>query len=268
MSSPRVLDVTPTALRRLEALGPPGALVLSVCFGLDPEVADAATRAGYARDRLDEAARRLEPELPEEEETALHAALRELRHAVVAAVESWPGLRGIAAFADGEGDVLLFRLRQPPVGLLKAAFRERPLIGPLLEAGPGPSWGVLVVDRTGVAVFRGSESALVEVASVRDGVGADPCAMLAAADRRQRFDHLAVIASAETWGQVEACLDQGLRDRLAGHLLEDLPRPSAERVLDRVRPLVAEADRVREAAAWARLEERLADDGRATLPPF
>ncbi|HVW48340.1 MAG TPA: hypothetical protein VHA76_14890 [Solirubrobacterales bacterium] len=138
MNGPRVLEVGPVGLRRLERLAPPGALVLSVCFGLDPEPPGAATRVDYARGRLDEAARMLEHEVIEEEETALHAAVRELREAVVPAVETGRGLRGVAAYADGEGDVLVFGLRTPPARPLQAAFREEPLLEPLLEGGPGP----------------------------------------------------------------------------------------------------------------------------------
>ena len=162
------------------------------------------------------------------------------------------------------------------------AFRERPAIEPLVEALPGPSWGVALVSRKHGRIFRGNDVALAEVGDVEDAVhrrhaqggwsqarfqrgiekevkdhAEHVCDLLFALHRRRPFDRLVVAGPAEMWPVVDAGLHPYLRERLAGHVAINVEHCSAEEVLEHVRGLMAKERERREREAIERLQEGL-----------
>jgi peptide chain release factor subunit 1 len=234
-----------------------GTRVLSVYLRLDlPEAPTARARESELEARMDEAEKHLWEKVEGAGEMrALGACVERTRRLLDGVDTSDPSLHAIAIFCEDGGEPVAYALRRRPDFNLAADFRAGPVLEPLIEALPGPSWGVAVVSRNRSRVLSGTETGLVEVGEVEDPRRV--CDLLFALHRRRPFERLAIIGVPETWPLVESSLHPYLRERLAGHLDVDVERASAGEVLDRLRELMAEDRRHRQHLAFERLEEGL-----------
>jgi peptide chain release factor subunit 1 len=265
----------------LEELGKAGAggSVLSVFVRLDlPEVPTERTREEELASRLEEAEAKLRAELGE------GADLDDLFGRVRAALDGVgfedPGIHGVGAVCPADGEPRAYALRRRPSFDVACSLRDGPALEPLVEALPGPAWGVAAIDRHHGRLFRGGDLGLVEVDEVEDDVhrwhhqggwsqsryqrGIEKethdhvkhvCDRLFALHERAPFDVVAVLAPAEIFSQVEPALHPYLRERLAGHLAVDVGEESAGQIHDRLGDLFAEERRARVEAALARLRQ-------------
>lgn len=255
-----------------------GAAVLSVFIRLDlPQAPTERSREEELAARLDDAEHRLAADHGEENVRARFGPVRAALDGI--ALED-PGVLGVAVLAPAGGEPRGFALRRQPSFDVACSLREGPALEPLVEALPGPAWGVAAIDRHHGRIFRGGELGLVEVGEVEDDVhrwhsqggwsqsryqrGIEKetrdhvnhvCARLFALHERHPFDAVAVLAPAELWPLVEESLHPYLRERLAGHLVVDVGEESAEQVHARLGELLAGERRDRAEAALARLRQ-------------
>jgi peptide chain release factor subunit 1 len=278
-----LLPINQEELRLLERMGREGRWVLSVFLRLDrPEVPTRQTRGVELNSLLTEAAQRLRSGAEAAQLAALESCLERvgghLRDAVVGA----PTVHGVAYFCEEGGELRAYALRRRPDFDVAAAFRHGPALEPLIEAMPGPVWGVTLVSKEHGRVFRGTDTGLVEVGEVDDDVhrrhsqggwsqgryqrGIEKeskdhvgrvCDLLFALHEHQPFDHLAILGPPQILPVVESGLHPYLRERLAGQVAVDIEHASAEQVLEQVGDLMAEQRLQREREAIERLEEGL-----------
>jgi len=275
-------ELSQEELHRLGQMG--GTMVLSVYLRLDlPEPPTARAREAELEARMDEAEKHLWEKVEGAGEMrALGACVERARRLLAAVDVGDPSLHAIAIFCEDGGEPVAYALRRRPDFNLAADFRAGPALEPLVEALPGPSWGVALVSRKRGRVFRGAETGLVELGEVEDDVhrwhsqggwsqaryqrGIEKetedhvqrvCDLLFALHRRRPFERLAILGPPEMRPVVESSLHPYLRERLAGHLDVDVERASAGEVLDRLRELMAEDRRNRQHLAFERLEEGL-----------
>ncbi|HYB22865.1 MAG TPA: host attachment protein [Solirubrobacteraceae bacterium] len=130
-----------------------------------------------------------------------------------------------------------------------------PWLEPLAGILTWGDWGVALLGRGSARLFRGSPTALVEFATVRDELYRSPllgdhsrddasclieehvadhvqrvAEMLLRAHRRRAFKHLAVAAPHQLWPTIENALHSELRSRLAGLVALDLQDAPAREV--------------------------------------
>ncbi len=279
-----LLEVNQEALRRLNQIGGDGGRVLSIYLSLDPpQVPSPRIRRVQLDSRVDEAEHRLRQEINDEpSEKALSACLDRVHHGLENTVVTDHAVRAVALFCASSGELRAFGLKHRLDFSVAAAFRDGAVIEPLIEALPGPAWGVALVSRKHGRIFRGTDAALAEVGDVddavhrrhaqggwsqarfqrgiekevRDHVG-HVCERLFALHRRRPFDHLVVAGPAEMWPLVDTKLHPYLRQRLAGHIAINVEHSSAEEVLEHVHGLMAQESDRREREAIERLEEGL-----------
>lgn len=279
-----LLEVDQEALGRLNKMGGGDGRVLSIYLSLDPpQVPSPRARRVQLDSRLSEAEHQLKQEVGDGQGAReLRACLDRVRDHLNNAVVTDHSVRAVALFCESSGELRAFGLRHPPDFVVAAAFRERPAIEPLVEALPGPSWGVALVSRKHGRLFRGLDDALTEVGDVDDDVHRQHsqggwsqarfqrginkeltdhvervCDLLFAMHRRRPFDHLVVAGPAEMWPVVDAKLHPFLRERLAGHVAINVEHCSAEEVLEHVRGLMAKERERREREAIEHLQEGL-----------
>lgn len=279
-----LLEVDREALSRLSQMGHDGRRVLSIYLSPDlPQVPSARIRGAELDSQLNEVEHRLKQEIGEGPgRKALSSCLDRVRHRLENAVVTGHAVRAVAAFCEEAGELQAYGLRHPIDFVAAAAFRDKAAIEPLLEALPGPSWGVALVSRKHGRIFRGTDAALVEVSDIDDEVHrrhaqggwsqarfqrgvekeakdhvAHVCNRLFALHRRRPFDRLVVAGPAEMWPAADARLHPYLRERLAGHVAISVEHASVEEVLEHVRGLMAEESGRREREAIERLEQGL-----------
>lgn len=268
MSPSPLLEIDREELRLLDRMGAAGGDVLSVFLSLDqPEVPTGRIRETELESRLSEAETRLREENGEASAAALGSCLERVRGELGSAVVDDPGVHGAGFFCEEGGELRAYALRRAPDYVVAACFRAGPALEPLVEAMPGPSWGVALVNRKHGRVLRGNDTGLAEVGEVDDDVHrwhsqggwsqgrfqrgieketkdhvAHVCDRLFALHERRPFERVALLAPAELVPVVEGALHPYLRERLAGHVAVDLENASAEQVLEQLAGLMA-ADR-------------------------
>ncbi len=278
-----MVEADQQALRRLTENGGGPALTLSVYVSLErPEVRTPETLRLELSSRLKEAEGQLRPGVANDAAASFDASLAQARELLESVPLDDHGLRAVALFCAEGSEPLLFGLRRPLDSTLAAAFGARPAIEPMLEGLEGDSWAVALVSRKHARVFRGNDSALVEIADVDDDVhrrhsqggwaqaryqrgvekeAADHvgrvCDLLFALHERRPLDHLAIGGPEEIRPLVEEKLHPYLRERLAGRMKIDVEHSSAADVLEHMRPLGAELRRQAEQRAVERLEAGL-----------
>jgi peptide chain release factor subunit 1 len=285
-----LLEVNQEALRALNQMGEGGGRVLSVYLSMDPpQVPSPRVRRVQLDSRLSEAEHQLKLEAADGPGVKeLDACLQRVRDLLENTVVHDHGVRAVALFCVSSGELRAFGLRHPPDFTVAAAFRGRPAIEPLVEALPGPAWGVALVSRQHGRIFRGTDAALAELGDVDDAVhrrhaqggwsqarfqrGIEKevkdhvghvCELLFAMHRRRPFDRLIVAGPSEIWPVVDAKLHPYLRQRLAGHVSINVEHSSAEQVLEHVRGLMEEDHARRESEALERLRAGLGTGDRA-----
>lgn len=282
-SSAGLLEIDQDELRLLDRMGGDGRWVLSAILSLDlPEVPTGRIRAVELHSRLTEAEGQLQGDVDEPAETALESCLERVRDQLESAVVDDHDVHGVAFFCEEGGELRAYALRRAMDYAVAASFRQGPALEPLLEAMPGPSWGVALVSRKHGRVFRGSDTGLVEVGDVDDDVhrwhsqggwsqgryqrGIEKetedhvrrvCNRLFALHSRRPVEHVAVLAPAELLPRVEADLHPYLRERLAGHVAVDVENATADQVLEQVSGLMAEQRQSRRREAVEALEQGL-----------
>ncbi len=289
-----LLEIDQDELRLLDGMDGDGGWVLSVFLRLDlPEVPTRRARGVELDSRLTEAEERLRGEAGEDAPLAvLQSCLERVRTHLDEAVVDDQAVHGVGFFCAESGDPRAYALRRAPDFDVAAAFRRGPALEPLIEAMPGPVWGVALVSKEQGRVFRGSDLGLAAVGAVDDEVHrrhsqggwsqaryqrgieketADHvrrvCDLLFALHQRQAFDRILILGAPEMWPVVEANLHPYLRERLGGHLAIDFENASAEEVLKRVREVMAEERQDRERSAVERLEQGLGRGDRAVAGP-
>ena len=279
-----LLAINQEELRLLERMGGESRWVLSVFMRLDMlEVPTRLSRGVELHALLTDAAQRLRGEATEAaQRTALESCLERVGDHLRDAVVGDPTVHGVAYFCEEGGEPRAYALRRRPDFDVAAAFRHGPALEPLIEAMPGPVWGVALVSTEHGRIFRGTDTGLVEVGDVDDEVhrrhsqggwsqaryqrGIEKetkdhvghvCDRLFTLHQRQPFDHLAILGPPEILPLVESGLHPYLKERLAGHVAADVEHASAGQVLEQIGELVAEQRRRREREAIQRLEEGL-----------
>lgn len=282
-------EIDQDELRRLDRLGGADRWVLSVYLGIDPPHApDAHERQAELEARLTDAERRLRGEGVADAEPALEACLSRVREELGDVPPPDHTVRGVAVFCEDSGELRAFWIRRPPEYEAAAAFGRAPAVEPLMEALPGPRWAVGLVSRKHGRIFVGTDLALVEVGEVDDDVHrrhskggwaqarfqrgveketedhvARVCDRLFALHGHRPVDRLAIGGPAEILPLVEAELHPYLRERLAGQVEIDVEHPAADRVLERIRPLIDEERARREREAIDRVREGLGTGSRS-----
>ena len=152
---------------------------------------------------------------------------------------------------------------------------------------PG-DWGVAVVSRSAARLFRGGRQRLTEFAAVHDelhrrhaqggwsqanfqrGIEEEVALHVrGVADRllrahlRRPFEHLVIVASDELRPVIEHSLHSELMEVLAGSVEADLEHAPTADIAQAVAPVIERADRDRERALVAQLEQALGTGGAA-----
>jgi hypothetical protein len=285
--TPRIYDLAPDTARELARVAP--GPVLSIYVDLEPSrFATAPARAQQVRSLLDEAARRIRAlELDHERDIALRRDLEDvaelLREGLPAA-----GARAVALFRARRA-TLFDVVRLPRPAPARVVVGDTPYVEPLVSAGPGADWCVLLVNRRVGRIFRGKADALTEVARVEHDVHGqhdqggrsqrryeqsieneafhhvrDTLEALFRRHRFEPFDHLLVGGPHELLGVVEAELHPYLRERLAGRIELDVEHATEATVTAAAAPRIEEVEAAAEREALARLRAGVARrDGRA-----
>jgi peptide chain release factor subunit 1 len=280
-----LLEVNQEALRDLNQMRGDGGRVLSIFLSLDqPQVPSPRTRRVQLDSRLDEVEHRLRQEIEDElGEKALSAGLDRVRHILENAEVTDHSVRAVAVFCGSpDGEIRAFGLKHRPDFTVAASFSDRAAIEPLVEALPGPSWGVALVSKRHGRIFRGTDAALAELSDIDDDVhrrhaqggwsqarfqrGIEKevkdhigrvCDLLFALHRRRPFDRLVVAGPAEIWPLVDEKLHPYLRERLAGHVAINVEHSSAEEILEHVGGLMEKERKQRGREAVEGLKEGL-----------
>lgn len=264
-------------LRRLGAIGDGGRDVLSVYLDLDP--ARFPTPASRATE--------LDALLSQAQRDGAAVDAERVQRLVAQDPQLLRGGRGLAIFSCAATDTLESVTLPAPVEPL-AVLDSVPWLEPLAALVTADDWGVAALSRRGARLFRGGRRGLVEFAALSDDVHgrhrqggwsqaryrrgieravaehvAHATEQLLRAHRRRAFERLVVVAAPELWPTVERSLHAELRERLAGRVERDLEHASPEELAEAVAPVVEQAEREREQAALARLQEALARGGPA-----
>lgn len=288
-------EISQRELRHLAQLGGAGHFVLSVYLGIAPPHApDAHLRRAEIGSRMNEAERRLrEREVDgKQAQEALSSCLDRVRRELEEAPPPDHNVRAVAIFCEDGGELRAYRLRHQPDFDVAVAFRERPVVEPLVEALPGPRWAVALVSRKHGRIFAGTEFGLVEVSDIDDDVhrwhaqggwsqarfqrGIEKeeqdhvgrvCGRIFALHQGRPIDRVVVGGPKEIWPLVDAKLHPYLRARLVGHAEIDVQHSSAEQVLEHVRAVMDEERTRREREAIGRVMEGLGTGNESVAGP-
>jgi peptide subunit release factor 1 (eRF1) len=284
----KINELDPAMLRRLSAMRPRGAKVVSIYLNLDPsDFATPPARQTAIASLLDEADRRArEDGLDHDERTALREDLERARRFFEEDFSA-RGAGSVAVFACGpEGLFEAVRLPRP-LGS-EVVIDDAPAVAPLVRVGGPDALCVVLVSRRNARILRGTRDRLEEVATVADdvhgkhdqggwsqaryerGIEKEVADHLErAAERvfrswkRRAFDRLAVGATEELWPLFERHLHPYVRERFVGRFDVDVETANADRVLEAASPLLERHERAREREALDRLAQGLGGAGRA-----
>ncbi len=199
------------------------------------------------------------------------------------------GARALAIFSSVDAGILeAVRLPDPVEPM--AVVDTVPWLEPLAAMISPGDWGVAVVSRSAARLFRGGPSALTEFETIHDEVhrrhaqggwsqarfqrGIEEevavhvrrvAERLLRAHRRRQFEHFVIVASGELEPLIEHSVRRELTDVLAGTIDANLEHASAEEIVRAVASVIERAERERERALIARLEERLGTGGAAAV---
>lgn len=262
-------------LRRLSNLATGGHPVVSLYLDLDPgRFATAGARDAELSALLAHVGARSDDT----------AQIRGLLHEQPELAHGAQGLAVFSAAAAGALEVVALPAHVEPMAVVDTI----PWLEPLAALITSENWGVAVVSRRAARLFRGGPRALVEFARIDDDLhkrhaqggwsqarfdrGIEQqvaehvrhtAERMLRAHRRDRFEHVVIVASDELWPTVEKSLDRDLRERLAGHVVLDLEHASAEEIMAAVAPVVDVFERDRERGLIAQLEDVLGSGGPA-----
>ncbi|HYM44616.1 MAG TPA: Vms1/Ankzf1 family peptidyl-tRNA hydrolase [Solirubrobacteraceae bacterium] len=267
--------VSASALERLAQLESAGHSVLSVYIDLDPSRFPTPT------------ARHAELSALLSRAGARNANAERVRDALDAHPELVRGAHAVAIFSCAATGALEVLALPEPVEPL-AVVDTVPWLEPLAAMLTTEDWGVAVLSRRAARLFRGGREGLVEFASIQDELhrrhaqggwsqarfqrGIEQqvaehvrhaAELLLRAHRRRPFDEIVLVASDELRPVVDASLHRDLRDRLAGVIDHDLEHAPVQDILQAIAPIVGRAERDRERALIARLEDALGTGGTA-----
>ncbi|MEZ5077720.1 MAG: Vms1/Ankzf1 family peptidyl-tRNA hydrolase [Solirubrobacterales bacterium] len=268
-------EIEPAELRQLERLGDGERPVLSVYFSLDlPEVPTERNREAELDSRLTETEERLAAEAHDGELGALRECVARVRAELPGAIDEAAPPRGIAFFCEAGGEMRAYALRRHPEFAVAGGFRAGPALEPLIEAMPGPTWGVAALSRKHGRVFRGTDTGLAEIGQVDDDVhrrhsqggwsqaryqrGIEKetrdhvervADLLFSLYERRPFERLALLAPPELLPVAEQALHPYLRERLGAQVAVDIDQAGADEVLAHLTEPIEEwrTRRVREA---------------------
>ena len=277
----RLVPLHEGALRRLARSAHGDGLVLSVYLSTDSVQVPAPQDQHPRLDSLLSAAERRHPPVDDHEQREALGVCLERAHLFLGEIEvvDHP-VRGVALFCTEAGRLEAYGLQAPVDSMI--AIGEAPVLEPLVDALPGPSWGVALISRDHARILRGTRAFLVEIAKVDDDVhrrhsqggwsqaryqrGIEKetddhvkhvCELLLKLHRRRPFDHLLVGGPSELWPVVDAALHPSLKERLRGHIAIDVRHPSPDDVLERAHEFMEDEDLCRERDAIATLEAGL-----------
>jgi peptide chain release factor subunit 1 len=280
--------LTRSRLRRLADLRPQRGWVLSVYLNLDPsELPTPPARASAISSLINDAQRRVDElsDLPHDDRMALRADVEHVRDVLAQPDIADAGTRAIAVFACGPADLLeTVRLAHPVEP--RVVIDDSPYVEPLVRAGTGERWCVLLCNRRAARVFLGTPEALEETDRVEDDVHyhhhqesearyqrsveeevrdhLDHVAQVVFHSfKRRGLDHLLIGAPEETLGDLERRLHPYLRERLAGRVQLDVEHAGLEEVRAEAAKAVREIERRREREALDRFRQGVGAGGRA-----
>lgn len=268
-------DVTADRLRQLAETRTAGRTVISVVLNLDPrEFATGAARATAITSLLDDASRRIRDigDLAHDEQKGLRASLERLR-TWFAGEFSAQGAHALVVVVSAPDDLLeVVRLPRPADSCV--AIGDAPALGALVHAGVRERWAVVLLNRTGGRLLRGTADGLVAVGSLEERVGDHDehdarehvehvVAALARSDAEDPYDRLLVGASDELHALLEHDLGDRARERLAGRLHVDQRSATDDDVLAAARPLMEQDAGACERALLDRLAAGLGTGERA-----
>jgi peptide chain release factor subunit 1 len=282
-------DLDHARLRRLAALRPDRARVLSIYVDLDPaEFGTQPARASQISSLLDEADRRArETQLDHDARAALRADLERVRELLRGDGFSAKGAHGLAIFACGPAGVFeVLRLPEAVAGAV--VIDEAPWLDPLVGHTRPRRCLALVSRRTLRVLLDHRDGGLREVAEVVDDVHGQheqggwsqaryersieedvrkhlerAARVLFELQRREPFDVLAVGATAELWPELERELHPYLRGRTLGRFDVDVEHATVEEALRCAQPLLDQAEERRLRELLDRLQAGLASGDRA-----
>ncbi|HEY3020850.1 MAG TPA: hypothetical protein VGJ32_11690 [Solirubrobacteraceae bacterium] len=159
-----VNDVDAPRLRRLAALKPQGARVLSLYLDLEPtEFATAPARASELTSALDAAARMAdEAGLEHDARVAIREDIERARAALLDNGLDAKGARAVAVFVCGPADLFEVVKLPRPVAT-HVTIDDSPWIEPLVRLGGEPRVVVALVDRHKLRLFHGTAESLEEL---------------------------------------------------------------------------------------------------------
>jgi peptide subunit release factor 1 (eRF1) len=280
-----VNDVSQDALRRLAANR--NGAVLSLFLDLDPSKFPTAPARQSAVDALlNEARRTIESSaLDHAARAGMRDALVEIERRLEPTAIPVEGARGLAIFAPGpEAPVEVLRLPVPIASHVVLDVSAH--VEPLVRLADRTRWCVALVDRSRAHFHLGSEDGMLlsgtlddEVhgqhrqggwsygryqRSIENEVGAhlDHVAeALSVALREGRYDSLVLAGQPPIRKDLEAKLDNDVRERLAGWVSLDLSAADAEAVRTALEPIATQARRDHEREVLERLAQGVGTPG-------
>jgi peptide chain release factor subunit 1 len=281
-------EITSAGLRQLAKIQADGPLVLSAYLNLDPErFATAGARETEVRSLIDSGHRQIESaDLEHHHREQLRDDLQRLED-YLGGGDAPSGAHGLAVFCCSS--LHLFEtVSLPEPAESSISFDLTPFIAPLAEIGPPGHWCVTLVNRRIARIMRGSESQLVEVAAVGDGVHGQhsqggwsqaryqrsveneveahlrhTAEVLLSQQRRRPFTGLLIAAPRELRGTFEEMLHSYVRERLVGYLDLDVETATEAEARARAAEAIAQHDQARLDEQLGRLRAELGRDGRA-----
>jgi peptide chain release factor subunit 1 len=273
-----VNDVDVARLRRLAALRPQGARVLTLYLDLEPtEFATAPARESELTSALDAAARMAdETDLSHDARVAVREDIERVRDALSVDGLDAQGARAIVVFACGPADLFeVLKLPQPVA--THVTIDDSPWIEPLVRVAGEPRVAVALIDRHNLRVFHGTAESLEELKPdtrepARHRTATDEEAnthfihageALLRLLKRRGYDALVLGARAEERGAILEHLHPYVRDRLAGDLDADVSSATPDDVRRDAAAVVAKLHERKVGEALARLREGLGRGQRA-----
>ena len=280
-----VNDVSQDRLRQLAAHR--NGCVLSLFLDLDPsKVPTAPARQSAVDAMLHEARRAVEDgELGHDVRGRMRDALKEIEERLQPTAIPVEGARALAIYAPGpEAAVDILRLPEPIPN--RVVLDVSAHVEPLVRLADRARWCVALVDRSRASFFLGNEDGMPLDGSLDDevhgqhrqggwsygryersienevSVHLDHVAeALTAGLRARRFDRLVLAGQKTIRNDLEAKLDNAVRERLAGWVDLDLSAADAEGVRAAAEPLIVKARREHEQAVLAKLEQGVGTPG-------
>lgn len=274
-----VNDVSQDALRRLAAHR--DGAVLSLFLDLDPsKVPTAPARQSAVDAMLHEARRAVEDgELEHDARARMRDALTEIAGRLEPTAIPVEGARGLAIFAPGpEAPVEVLRLPEPIAN--RVVLDVSAHVEPLVRLADRARWCVALVDRSRASFHLGNEDGMPLDGTLDDevhgqhrrggwsygryersienevSVHLDHVAeALGIALREGRFDRLVLAGQKTIRKDLEAKLENDVRERLEGWIDLDLSAAEADAVRSAAEPVIVKARRNHEHAVLARLAQ-------------